>query len=48
MVAAMRARGDPSDWVGPAEWVVLVDFNEMRLVSGDPRSVECRGIIGHE
>jgi len=47
MVAAVSPTGDSSDWVGPADLVVLVDFAEMRLVSGDPQSVECRSIIGH-
>ncbi len=47
LVAAVSAKRE-SDWVGPADWVVLVDFADMRLVSGDPLSVECRSIIGHE
>jgi hypothetical protein len=46
MVAAVSAR-DFRDWAGPAEWVVLVDFEEVRLVSGNPQLVECRSISGH-
>lgn len=41
MVAAISAMGDAGDWVGPADWVVVVDFAEKKLVAGDPKSVEC-------
>ena len=40
-VAAMSATGDHGDWVGPADWVVIVDFEKNELVSGDPQLVEC-------
>jgi hypothetical protein len=41
MVAAVSVTGDPGDLVGPADWVVIVDWEEKKLVSGDPLSVEC-------
>ena len=41
IIAAMSATGEPGDWVGPAEWVVVVDWEEKKLVNGDPRLVEC-------
>jgi hypothetical protein len=40
-VAAMRITGNPGEWVGPADWVVVVDFEASELVSGDPLLVEC-------
>lgn len=41
LVAAIRVAGEPGEWAGPAEWVVLVDWDEEKLVGGDPRLVEC-------
>ena len=41
VVAALSAAGDPGGWVGPADWVVVVDFADKDLVAGDPQSVEC-------
>jgi hypothetical protein len=41
IIAGMRATGNPGDWVDPAEWVVIVDWEHNRIVSGDPQLVEC-------
>lgn len=41
LVAAVSATGNRGDWVGPADWVVVVDFAAKELVTGDPQSVEC-------
>ena len=41
MVAALTVTGDAGDWVGPADWVLVVDFAAKELVAGNPKSVEC-------
>jgi hypothetical protein len=41
MVGAMTATGDAGDWVGSADWVVVVDFADKELVARSPKFVEC-------
>ena len=40
-VSAMDVAGEPGTWVGPADWVLVADFENKELVEGDPQLVEC-------